>query len=84
MLVPSAGWFAEIVSGTALEPSRVFSASNVSFRRYRVTSVPVIVAYITRSARTVPRLPPPALSMVPDRVLLRLVITSPAPGMPPS
>ncbi len=47
-------------------------------------SVPVIVAYITRSARTVPMLLPLAFSRVPERVLLRLVITWPALGIPPS
>jgi hypothetical protein len=82
MLMPSAGWLAEIVSG--LIPVLVRMVAIVCVRRYSETSVFVIVAYSSRSAVTVATAVPALLSSVPLRELVRFWITWPAERNPPS
>src|SRR5262249_32626847 len=68
-----AGWLAAIVRAAMPVLDRI--AEKVLVSRYSVTSVPVIVAYSTRSAVTVATAVPRALRSVPRRVLARLTIT---------
>src|SRR5437773_10372408 len=79
---PAAGWLAAMVR--AAMPVLDWIEAKVRVSRYSVTSVPVIVAYSTRSAASVATPVPAALRSVPRRVLLRLMMTWPAARNPPS
>ena len=70
---PAAGWAAAMVRADTPVADRIDAKVVVS--RYSVTSVPVIVAYSTRSAVRLATAVPAALRSVPRRLLARLVIT---------
>src|SRR4051794_19722040 len=80
MAEPWVGWLSD--SCSALMPYADWIWAYVDVSWYSEMSVSVIVAYATLLARTVPALPPEAVSRVKLRVDGWSTITSPAPGKP--
>src|SRR5689334_16332852 len=76
---PSTGWVSLMVS--AVTPYLLRIDEKVSVSWYSATSVPVMVAYSTLSAETVPSEEPDGLSRVPLRLAVWFWITTPEAGM---